>query len=153
MGLASHLHLAWKSLSTPLVASPATTPEENAGPRPTSRGGCAKLTAPPPLPPLPPDRLGWNSFPDEDPPASRRRLALDTCTCHMLSELAGGLVAMDGYTRSHSPWYTCCGRAILASGSVRDSRQCARYPAALGTAKRTVKNSGGKPSALYTNPL
>lgn len=41
---------------------------------------------------------------------------------------------------------------ILASGSAKDSRQCARYPATRGIAKRTVKYCVGKPIALYTSP-
>lgn len=37
---------------------------------------------------------------------------------------------------------------IFVSGSSRDSRQCAKYPAMRGIANKTVKNSGGKPIAL-----
>jgi hypothetical protein len=39
---------------------------------------------------------------------------------------------------------------IFVSGSSNDSLQCARYPAILGMAKRTVKYSGGNPNALET---
>ena len=46
---------------------------------------------------------------------------------------------------------TCAGLIIFVSGSSRDSRQWDKYPAILGMANKTGKNSVGKPIALIKN--